>query len=72
MSVCTQAQAQSSVKEDNNIDSDGNKAWTMKHCLRGLHQGQCKNAKRDFPGGSLVKTLHFKCKGCGLDPRSGN
>ena len=72
MSVCTQAQAQSSVKEDNNIDSDGNKAWKMKHCPRGLHQGQYKNAKRDFPGGPVVKTLHFECKGCGLDPRSGN
>ena len=71
MSVCTQAQAQSSVKDDN-IDSNGNKAWKMKHCLRGLHQGQHKSAKGDFGGGPVVKTLHFECKECGLDPRSGN
>ena len=26
---------------------------------------------RDFPGGPVVKTLHFHCRGCGFDPWSG-
>ena len=25
----------------------------------------------DFPGGPVVKTLHFHRRGCGFDPRSG-
>ena len=27
---------------------------------------------RDFPGGPVVKTLHFQCRGHGFDPWSGN
>ena len=27
---------------------------------------------RDFPGGPVVKTLHFYCRGCGFDPWLGN
>ena len=23
---------------------------------------------RDFPGGPVVETLHFHCRGCGFDP----
>ena len=26
----------------------------------------------DFPGGPVVKTLCFQCRGCRFDPRSGN
>ena len=26
----------------------------------------------DFPGGPVVKTSHFQCRGCGFDPWSGN
>ena len=26
----------------------------------------------DFPGGPVVKTLCFQCRGCGFDPRLGN
>ena len=33
---------------------------------------QAINTKvRDFPGGPVVKTLLFQCKGCGFDPWSG-
>ena len=27
---------------------------------------------QDFPGGPVVKTPHFPCRGQGFDPRSGN
>ena len=27
---------------------------------------------RDFPGGLVVKTLHFQCRGCRVDPWSRN
>ena len=27
---------------------------------------------RDFPGGPVVKTLYFQCKGRGFDPWLGN
>ena len=27
---------------------------------------------RDFPGGPVVKTAHFHCRGCRFDPWSGN
>ena len=30
-----------------------------------------KGAKRDFPGGPVIKTLHFQCRGHGFDPWSG-
>ena len=34
---------------------------------------QAINTKvRDFPGGPVVKTLLFQCKGCGFDPWSGD
>ena len=26
----------------------------------------------DFPGGPVVKTSHFHCKGCSFDPQLGN
>ena len=29
------------------------------------------NYRRDFPGGPVVKTLHFQCRGCGFHPWSG-
>ena len=31
-----------------------------------------KQGWRDFPGGPLVKTLHFQCKDLGFDPWLGN
>ena len=38
--------------------------------LRGA--GIKKAIKRDFPGGPLVKTLHFHCGRQGFDPWLGN
>ena len=29
-------------------------------------------ASRDFPGGPVLRTLHFHCRGHGFDPWSGN
>ena len=31
-----------------------------------------KRPQRDFPGGAVVKNLHFHCKGHRLDPWSGS
>ena len=31
-----------------------------------------KGKNWDFPGGPMVKTLRFQCRGCGFDPWSGN
>ena len=32
----------------------------------------CKRISRDFPGGPVVKTPRFQCRGRGFDPWSGN
>ena len=34
-----------------------------------LHLRTCLG---DFPGGPVVRTLCFQCRGCGFDPRMGN
>ena len=35
--------------------------------------GLCKGMRlRDFPGGPVVKSLHFQCRGHRFDPGSGN
>ena len=34
--------------------------------------GRNNTNSRDFPGGPVVKTLHFHCRGSGLDLCSGN
>lgn len=26
----------------------------------------------DFPGGPVLETLHFRCRGCGFEPELGN
>ena len=31
-----------------------------------------ETVSRTFPGGPVVKTLNFLCRGCGFDPWSGN
>ena len=31
-----------------------------------------ENVRRDFPGGPVVKTPHFQCRGCEFDPWSEN
>ena len=31
-----------------------------------------KRMRGDFPGGPVVKTLHFHCRGLGFDPWSGS
>ena len=31
-----------------------------------------ETALREFPGGPVVRTQHFHCRGRGFDPRSGN
>ena len=31
-----------------------------------------KHMKRDFPGGPVIKTLHFQCRGGRFNPWSGN
>ena len=39
------------------------------------HLGYVEDTKKswlDFPGGSVVRTQHFQCKGQGFDPWSGN
>ena len=56
VSVCTQAQAQSSVEEKDVTDREGNKVWNTKHCLSRLSQGQYKNAK-NLDGGNKSNLL---------------
>lgn len=45
MNACTQAQAQSSVGEDDVMDREGTKVWNTKQHLQGLCQEQYKDAK---------------------------
>ena len=40
--------------------------------LVGPHLYPFKNKTGDFPGGPVVKTPHFHCRGCRFDPLSGN
>ena len=49
----------------------------MSHCRIEEHPGQrkaslVKTTRRDFPGGPVVKTLSFQCRGHRFDPWSGN
>ena len=48
----------------------------MSHCRIEEHPGQRKaslvKTTRDFPGGPVVKTLSFQCRGHRFDPWSGN
>ena len=42
-------------------------------CLNlNINDSALKIGNRDFPGGPVVKTLHFHCRGYGFDPWSGN
>ena len=38
-----------------------------------IHTLEFKNRQQlNFPGGPVVKSLHFRCRGRRFDPRSGN
>ena len=50
--------------------SDKANPTTMKSCLP-LSITQ-NTSSRDFPGGPVVRALHFHCRGHGIDPCSGN
>ena len=39
---------------------------------RGYLERTVKRPQRDFPGGAVVKNLHFHCRGCRFNPWSGS